>query len=103
MEGLRLPSFYYLWVNWFRGLLWRTIVRMSDEVELLSFEDALLELEQTVARLESGDLTLDQSLTLFERGQRLASHCGRLLDNAQLRIEQLTADGEIITLSHSGA
>lgn len=71
---------------------------MSDEVELLSFEDALVELEQTVARLESGDLTLDESLTLFERGQRLASHCGRLLDNAQLRIEQLTEDGEIITL-----
>ncbi len=76
---------------------------MSDEVELLSFEDALLELEQTVARLESGELSLDESLTLFERGRRLAAHCGRLLDNAQLRIEQLTEDGEIITLSHSGA
>jgi exodeoxyribonuclease VII small subunit len=72
---------------------------MSDAVEDLSFEEALLELEQTVAQLESGALSLDASLLLFERGQRLASHCGQLLDRAQLRIEQLTEDGEIITLS----
>jgi exodeoxyribonuclease VII small subunit len=72
---------------------------MSDAVENLTFEEALLELEQTVAQLESGALSLDASLLLFERGQRLASHCGQLLDRAQLRIEQLTEDGEIITLS----
>lgn len=74
---------------------------MSDvtDVEALSFEDALAALEQAVAQLESGDLTLESSLALFERGRRLAAHCGRLLDNAQLRVEQLTEDGEIITLS----
>lgn len=72
---------------------------MNDVMDELSFEDALLELEQTVARLESGDLTLDASLALFERGQQLAAHCGQLLDRAQLRIEQLTEDGEIISLS----
>lgn len=65
----------------------------------LSFEEALLELEQTVAQLESGNLTLDASLTLFERGQRLAVHCEQLLERAQLRIEQLTEDGEIISLT----
>ncbi|MCA9866609.1 MAG: exodeoxyribonuclease VII small subunit [Anaerolineales bacterium] len=72
---------------------------MSEGIEELSFEDALLELEQTVAELESGNLTLDASLSLFERGRRLAARCGILLDQAQLRIEQLTEDGEIITLS----
>ncbi len=72
---------------------------MNDVMDDLSFEDALLELEQTVAQLESGDLTLDASLALFERGQQLATHCGLLLDRAQLRIEQLTEDGEIIALS----
>lgn len=71
---------------------------MIAEIEALSFEEALLELEQTVAQLESGHLTLDDSLDLFERGRRLATRCGTLLDNAQLRIEQLTEDGEIITL-----
>lgn len=75
---------------------------MSDAIETLSFEEALLELEQTVARLESGDLTLDESLSLFERGRRLAAHCSLLLDKAQLRIEQLTEDGEIITLTPAG-
>jgi exodeoxyribonuclease VII small subunit len=74
---------------------------MSDAMDDLSFEEALLELEQTVAQLESGSLPLDESLALFERGQRLATYCGRLLDRAQLRIEQLTEDGEIIFLSFS--
>lgn len=74
---------------------------MDQEIETLSFETALLELEQTVAQLESGNLTLDASLGLFERGQRLAAHCSLLLDKAQLRIEQLTDDGEIVTLTPS--
>lgn len=74
---------------------------MSEGIELLSFEEALMELEHTVAQLESGNLTLDASLGLFERGQQLAAHCGVLLDKAQLRIEQLTEDGEIVTLSPS--
>jgi exodeoxyribonuclease VII small subunit len=72
---------------------------MIEAIEELSFEEALLELEQTVAQLESGNLTLDASLSLFERGRRLAAYCGLLLDKAQLRIEQLTEDGEIISLS----
>ncbi len=70
-----------------------------DELVDLSFEEALLDLEQTVSQLESGNLSLEESLALFERGRRLAAHCGHLLDKAQLRVEQLTDDGEIITLS----
>lgn len=76
-----------------------TIRHMTDEIKMLSFEEALLELEQTVAELESGNMSLDDSLELFERGRLLADHCSSLLDKAQLRIEQLTEDGEIITLS----
>ncbi len=72
---------------------------MDDGIEALSFEEALLELEQTVANLESGTTSLDASLELFERGQSLAAYCGRLLDKAQLRVEQLTDDGEIVTIS----
>lgn len=72
---------------------------MNDAVQDLTFEEALLQLEETVAQLESGNLTLEASLGLFERGQALAAHCGQLLDQAQLRIEQLTEDGEIIDLT----
>jgi hypothetical protein len=46
---------------------------MIEAIEELSFEEALLELEQTVAQLESGNLTLEASLSLFERGRRWPS------------------------------
>jgi exodeoxyribonuclease VII small subunit len=65
----------------------------------LTFEDALRELEETVALLEMGDLTLESSLALYERGQKLAAHCAAMLDKATLRVEQLSAEGEIVTLS----
>ena len=71
---------------------------MIDDLTGLSFEEALVELEQTVAQLESGNLTLEASLLLFERGQLLAAHCGRLLDEAQLRVEQLTDDGAVVAV-----
>lgn len=71
---------------------------MSTNPEEMSFEAALLELEAIVSQLESGSLTLEESLTLFERGQSLAKRCHVQLDEASLRVEQLTADGEIIEL-----
>jgi exodeoxyribonuclease VII small subunit len=71
---------------------------MMKEIAELAFEQSLLELEETVAKLEAGDLTLEASLALFERGQKLAAHCSDLLDKASLRVEQLTADGEIVEL-----
>jgi exodeoxyribonuclease VII small subunit len=64
----------------------------------MSFEAALQELETIVAQLEAGDLTLEQSLALFERGQLVAKRCHARLDEAGLRVEQLTADGEIVEL-----
>ena len=72
---------------------------MTKEITELSFEQSLLELEETVAKLEAGDLTLEESLALFERGQKLAAYCNELLDKASLRVEQLTADGEIVELT----
>jgi len=71
---------------------------MSDEKEL-TFETAVAELEQIVSRLEAGELTLEESLALFERGQELAAYCNNLLDSASLRVEQLTEDGEILDVS----
>jgi exodeoxyribonuclease VII small subunit len=68
-------------------------VELSAE---LSFEAALEALETAVARLEAGDLTLEEALALYERGQQLADHCNRQLETATLRVEQVTADGEIV-------
>jgi exodeoxyribonuclease VII small subunit len=65
----------------------------------LTFEQALIALEKTVEQLEAGELPLEASLKLFERGQELAAYCSRLLEDASLKVEQLTADGEIIDIS----
>jgi exodeoxyribonuclease VII small subunit len=58
-------------------------------VEGLSFEQAFQELEETVQRLEAGNLTLEEAIALFERGTQLAAYCGKLLDQAELRVRQL--------------
>ncbi|MHB8625022.1 MAG: exodeoxyribonuclease VII small subunit [Aggregatilineales bacterium] len=60
----------------------------------LTFEQAYQELESIVTRLEAGNLSLDESLTLFERGQRLSTWCEDQLNNAELRITQLSDTGE---------
>ena len=70
----------------------------KKSVEELTFEEALAELESIVAQLETGEQTLEVSLSLFERGQQLAKRCNTQLESASLRIEQLTTDGEIIEL-----
>ncbi len=56
------------------------------------FEQALAELEELVAKLESGDLSLDQSLTHFKRGVELTRHCQSILDEAQQTVEFLNND-----------
>jgi exodeoxyribonuclease VII small subunit len=60
--------------------------------EQLSYEDALSELERIVAALESDDQTLEAGLSLFERGQALAQHCAKLLDQAELKVRLLSGD-----------
>jgi exodeoxyribonuclease VII small subunit len=57
-----------------------------------SFEQAFEELDQLVDMLEAGEKSLEESLALFERGQALAERCTELLENAELRLRQLTPD-----------
>jgi len=54
-----------------------------------SFEESMAALEAIVAVLDSGDLTLDQSLDCFELGARLSNRCQRLLEQAELRVEMV--------------
>jgi exodeoxyribonuclease VII small subunit len=65
---------------------------MIDEADVaeLSFEDALKRLETIVARLESGDASLDESITLYAEGDRLRAQCGARRQSAQARIEKIT-------------
>lgn len=58
----------------------------------LTFEQAFAELEESVRTLERGDLPLEESLALYERGQELSAYCARLLDEAELKVQQVEAN-----------
>jgi exodeoxyribonuclease VII small subunit len=63
--------------------------KSKDKEPSPSFEELSGELESIVAKLEAGDLSLDESLALFERGTELAKKCTEMLDKAELRIKEL--------------
>ncbi len=68
----------------------------AADIAAMSFEDALRALEDVVRKLESGEVPLDDSITLYERGEALRKHCQARLDAAQARIEKIVAgpDGQ---------
>lgn len=66
----------------------------NGEIAALSFEDALRALEDVVRRLESGEVPLDDSITLYEQGEALRKHCQNRLDAAQARIERIVAGAD---------
>ncbi|MGH6786779.1 MAG: exodeoxyribonuclease VII small subunit [Novosphingobium sp.] len=61
----------------------------SPEIAALSFEEALRALEEIVRKLEAGEVPLDDSIALYERGELLRKHCQARLDAAQARIEKI--------------
>ena len=65
----------------------------KEKVEELSYETAFTELEKIVAALEGESRPLDESISLYERGQALAKHCTDLLEKAELKVRQLSGDG----------
>jgi exodeoxyribonuclease VII small subunit len=75
---------------------------MADKakpVEKMSFEEALRELETIVRQLEQGDVELEQSIEIYERGAALKKHCQARLDAADLKVKQIIQgqDGEVKT------
>lgn len=66
-----------------------------SDIAQMSFERALKELETIVGRLERGDVELEESIAIYERGEALKGHCDRLLKQAEAKVEKLTfnADG----------
>jgi exodeoxyribonuclease VII small subunit len=60
------------------------------DIKDMSFEKALKELETIVGRLERGDVELEESITIYERGEALKEHCDRLLKQAEAKVEKLT-------------
>ena len=68
----------------------------AADIAALSFEDSLRALEDVVRKLESGEVPLDATISLYERGEALRKHCQARLDAAQARIEKIVAgpDGQ---------
>ena len=66
---------------------------MTTPPDPTDFETAMTELDQIVRTLEQGDLPLEQSLAMFERGVRLSRYCHERLEDAEKRIEMLTDRG----------
>lgn len=66
----------------------------GTDVSDLTYEQARDELVRIVARIESGDAPLEESMTLWERGEALATHCQAKLDQAQTRLDAATAAGQ---------
>ncbi len=68
---------------------------MVDElIEEMSFESAMSELEQVVTQLERGDVALDASISLYERGAALKAHCETKLKSAEEKVAAITLNGE---------
>jgi len=70
---------------------------MSDKpVADMTFEEAMSELESVVGKLESSQVTLEESITLYERGEYLKKHCEAMLKSAEEKVAQITMgeDGE---------
>ncbi len=64
------------------------------DIKDLSFERALKELEVIVGRLERGDVELEESIAIYERGEALKAHCDQLLKLAEAKVEKLAFDAE---------
>lgn len=75
------------------------------EKKEMSFELALAELQSVVERLEAGKVSLEESLTLYERGMELVALCNKQLDTAEQRVSavKLGADGVESTPFHTGS
>ena len=69
-----------------------------DESSPESFESAMRQLETLVSKMESGDLSLEESLKAFEKGVNLTRFCQDQLQKAELKVQELNSKGEIIEI-----
>lgn len=66
----------------------------ASDIQSLSFEAALAELERIVEQLERGEVELEKSIGLYERGAALKAHCEARLKDAQLKVDKLVVGGD---------
>ena len=71
-------------------------IKVTEEIKKLSFEEAISELEQIVEDLERGDIELEDSISIYERGVILKAHCEEKLKTAKMKIDKIVShpDGD---------
>ena len=69
----------------------------EDEIKELTFEDGLKKLEELVNQLDDGSLSLEESISYYEIGVKLKSHCEKLLKTAELKILKVSDKEKIVT------
>ena len=69
----------------------------ENEIKELKFEEGLEKLEELVAQLDDGDLSLEESISYYEIGIKLKSHCEKLLKTAELKILKVSDKEKIVT------
>ena len=74
------------------------MTEIQSDIQKLTFEQAMQELEEIVDNLESGNIDLDKSIKYYTRGSQLRAHCQSKLDDAVLKLEeiQVSNDGKIL-------
>ena len=71
-----------------------TMAKGQDDIQAMTFEQALKELEQIVGKLERGDVELEPCIALYERGEALKKHCEQLLKRIEAKVEKITLDAQ---------
>lgn len=74
----------------------------KNDIKGLSFEQALSELEEIVEKLEQGDIDLEDSIDIYERGNLLKAHCEKKLESAKMKIDKIISqpDGDFSSESY---
>lgn len=70
------------------------LAAIPDDIKKMTFEQALKELEQIVGKLERGDVELEPSIALYERGEALKAHCETKLKSIEAKVEKITLDAQ---------
>ena len=75
----------------------RFVMITEDEIKELKFEEGLKKLEELVTQLDDGDLSLEESISYYETGIKLKSHCEKLLKTAELKILKVSDKEKLVT------
>jgi len=86
------PDMIYLNISNKEEMISMTAQSAPTPVNDMSFEQSLKELEEIVSRLERGNVELERSISIYERGESLRKHCDELLKSAEAKVEKITLD-----------